>query len=453
MNIISALNATDDTPLPPSQEEELLSSRAILILSSLLVFTIWCSYLIQLRKVTWLHESIIAIIVGCFVGLILRFSTTGKQLQNIIGFDHSYFFNLLLPPIILNSGYELKTADFFNSIGYILTFAFAGTFTSIFVIGLILHLITQIPIFPHAFTLLESLSFGAILSSTDPVTVLAIFSQRNVDAKLYSIIFGESILNDSVAIVMFSTFNAIGPSKSQSLLSLVLIFLGVFMGSLLLGVAIGLVTSLILKYSSFSRYPRLESSLVSIIAYMSYLLANAINLSGIVSLLFTGITLKHYAYSNLSKKSKNITKGMFGVLSLLSENFIFVYLGVTIFAKYEGGFNLLLVLVTFPVILLARYASVFPFAKLLNMISHYRVNRRRGGAPRIASPSEQAIPHNYQMMLWWAGLRGAVSFALSLEVSSPEAAPYIRTTTLVIVILTILIFGGSIPWALKRFKI
>jgi sodium/hydrogen exchanger-like protein 6/7 len=79
----------------------------------------------------------------------------------------------------------------------------------------------------------------------------------------------------------------------------------------------------------------LESCIISLLAYSSYLLSNSIQLSGIVSLLFCGITMKHYAYDNMSIRSRRTTKYMWRVLSQLSENFIFIYLGVTLFTKEE----------------------------------------------------------------------------------------------------------------------
>jgi hypothetical protein len=134
------------------------------------------------------------------VGLILRVSN-GTSIQNLVIFNDQIFFNLLLPPIILASGYELHQANFFRNIGSILTFAFAGTFISAIVLGLILWVYTRIPIDGFSMTFVDAISVGATLSATDPVTILAIFNTYKVDPKLYTVIFGESILNDAVAIV------------------------------------------------------------------------------------------------------------------------------------------------------------------------------------------------------------------------------------------------------------
>lgn len=93
-----------------------------------------------------------------------------------------------------------------------------------------------------------------------------------------------------------------------------------------------------LKHTHLYLYPSLESCLISLLAYSAYLLSNAIKLSGIVSLLFCGIGMRHYCYDNLSVRSKRTTKYMFRVLSQLSENFIFIYLGMSLFTEKDAVF-------------------------------------------------------------------------------------------------------------------
>lgn len=221
------------------------------------------------------------------VGLILRVSS-GTGIQSLVSFDYQIFFNLLLPPIILASGYELHQANFFRNIGTILTFAFAGTFISAIVLGLILYLYTRIPIdgFDTNLSLVEAISVGATLSATDPVTILAIFNTYKVDPKLYTIIFGESILNDAVAIVLFETaqrYKEGGKAGTLGLVSLlegIGIFLAVFFGSLLIGVCVGIGTALVLKFTHVRRFPKIESCLIILIAYASYFFSNGLHMSG-----------------------------------------------------------------------------------------------------------------------------------------------------------------------------
>ena len=219
-------------------------------------------------------------------GLIIKL-TEGTFIQQVVSFNYQFFFNLLLPPIILASGYELHQANFFRHIGTILTFAFAGTFISAVVLGLFLWLWTRIPLDGFRISFVEAISVGATLSATDPVTILAIFNTYKVDPKLYTVIFGESILNDAVAIVLFDTAQRYSSDKIKghsltlaSLLEAVGIFFLVFFGSLLIGVAIGIGTALLLKFTLVRRFPKIESCLVILIAYASYYFANGVHATG-----------------------------------------------------------------------------------------------------------------------------------------------------------------------------
>lgn len=266
----------------------------------LLVTALFTSYMLQQKKVEAVHETVISIFAGVnsraismallisagmTVGLILRVSS-GTSIQNLVSFDYQIFFNLLLPPIILASGYELHQANFFRNIGTILTFAFAGTFISAVVLGMILWLYTRIPIDGFNMTFVDAISVGATLSATDPVTILAIFNTYKVDPKLYTVIFGESILNDAVAIVLFETAQqfkkgeAAGKLTFVSLFEGIGIFLAVFFGSLVIGVIVGIGTALALKYTYVRRFPKIESSLIVLIAYASYFLSNGLHMSG-----------------------------------------------------------------------------------------------------------------------------------------------------------------------------
>src|ERR1700755_3175797 len=139
----------------------------------------------------------------------------------------------------LGDGVNVGQANFFHNIGTILTFAFAGTFISALVLGIILYLWTRIPLEGLDVSFVDAMSVGATLSATDPVTILAIFNTYKVDPKLYTVIFGESILNDAVAIVLFETAQRykegshVGTLGFISLLEGIGIFLAVFFGSLL----------------------------------------------------------------------------------------------------------------------------------------------------------------------------------------------------------------------------
>ncbi|KAF5873759.1 putative sodium hydrogen exchanger protein [Botrytis fragariae] len=430
----------EDPDAPDSSQKEIFSSWALFILIMLLIVALFTSYLLQIKKVEAVHETSISIFAGMTIGLILRVSA-GNSIQSLVSFDDQIFFNLLLPPIILASGYELHQANFFRNIGTILTFAFAGTFISAIVLGLVLWLYTRIPLDGVSMTFVDAISVGATLSATDPVTILAIFNTYKVDPKLYTVIFGESILNDAIAIVLFETaqrYKEGGNAGTLGLLSLfegIGIFLAVFFGSLIIGIIIGIATALGLKYTYVRRFPKIESCLIVLIAYASYFFSNGLHMSGIVTLLFCGITLKHYAYYNMSRRTQLTTKYLFQVLAQLSENFIFIYLGLSLFTEKNLQFKPLFIIVTVIGICVARYAAVFPLSRLINWFLRYRAKKR---GQEVADE----LPYNYQAMLFWAGLRGAVGVALAAGMTG-ENSWALKATVLVVVVLTVIIFGGT----------
>lgn len=145
---------------------------------------------------------------------------------------------MLLPPIIFQAGYSLDTQTFFGNIGAISTFAFVGTAISTAVIGIVLWGAGQVGACVPT-SLLESLLFGAIVSATDPVTVLAVFEKLHADSNLYALVFGESVLNDAVAIVLYQVLSTFlhTPITSGAVAHAVGSFLLIFVGSLVIGEA------------------------------------------------------------------------------------------------------------------------------------------------------------------------------------------------------------------------
>ncbi|CAG8432942.1 9860_t:CDS:10 [Diversispora eburnea] len=376
----------------PNEEQGLYSSWALLIQTSLLILALWTSYYLQVKQIRAIHETVVSIFAGMFVGLIIRLSP-GSMIQKMVTFHPSYFFNLLLPPIILNSGYEMKKENFFKNLGTILTFALVGTFISAIVIGILTAILSLTGIDSLSLSFLDSMIFGSVLSATDPVTVLAIFQSLKVDPRLYSIIFGESILNDATAIDIKTISRSI--------------------------------------FSSLQYHPGYSLFLVQLWMFFNY--------GCIVSLLFCGITLKHYAYDNMALRTKRTTKYMFHVFSKLSENFIYIYLGLTLFTKTDLEYKPFFIFFTAIFMCVSRYCAVFPLSNILNTIARYRKRT-------------ETLSHSHSVMLFWCGLRGAVAFALAAGLQGDNASA-MRTTILVVVVLSVIVFGGTTSRMLEILKI
>ncbi|TFK29139.1 sodium/hydrogen exchanger [Coprinopsis marcescibilis] len=442
------INAAPTPPPPAADEEEFYSSWSLFLVCLLLVLSLWTSYYLQIKRIRAVHETTVSIFAGMFVGLIIRLAP-GTMIRDMLTFKHTLFFNLLLPPIILNSGYELKQENFFRNFGSIIVFAFFGTFISAVGVGVLVYIYSMLGIESMNLTLVDCLSFGSTLSATDPVTILAIFNQYKVDPKLYTVIFGESLLNDAVSIVMYETLHKFRGTEVylSSIFHGVGIFLLSFSVSMLLGVAFGLAMSLLLKHSHLNHFPHIESCLVALSAYLCYFLSTGLTLSGIVSLLFCGITLKHYAYHTMSRRTQRGSKALFGTLAHLSENFIFIYLGIALFTSApvsEPVFSYvkpIFILITTVAVVFTRYAAVFPLSEAINFVAKHLLGHR-----------QEVLPHSYQMMLFWAGLRGAVGVALAAGFSGPNAK-VLRMTVLLVVVITVLFFGGTTSRMLEVLKI
>jgi sodium/hydrogen exchanger-like protein 6/7 len=148
----------------------------------------------------------------------------------------------------------------------------------------------------------------------------------------------------------------------------------------------------------------------------------------------------------MSRRTQLTTKYLFQVLAQLSENFIFIYLGLTLFTDTNLQFKPLFILVTVFGICVARWAAVFPLSKAINSAIRYRAKRR---GVEVA----EELPYNYQVMLFWAGLRGAVGVALAAGLGEAAPAFALKATVLVVVVLTVIIFGGTTARMLEILSI
>ncbi|KAM3612624.1 uncharacterized protein V6R79_011494 [Siganus canaliculatus] len=471
-----------------AEESHRQDSVDLLIFIMLLTLTILTIWLFKHRRFRFLHETGLAMIYGLLVGVVLRYgihvprdisnvtlscpvnaspatlliNVSGKffeytlkgeinanevddvqdnEMLRKVTFDPEVFFNILLPPIIFHAGYSLKRRHFFRNMGSILAYAFLGTVISCFVIGLLMYgcvtLMKQVGQLEGDFFFTDCLFFGAIVSATDPVTVLAIFNELQVDVDLYALLFGESVLNDAVAVVLSSSIVAYQPQGDNShtfevmaMLKSFGIFLGVFSGSFALGVATGVVTALIsfLWLNCFTKlrdFQLLETALFFLMSWSTFLLAEACGFTGVVAVLFCGITQAHYTFNNLSPDSQDRTKQLFELLNFLAENFIFSYMGLTLFTFQNHIFNPMFIVGAFVAVFLGRAANIYPLSFLLNL----------GRRNKIRS--------NFQHMMMFAGLRGAMTFALSIRDTATYARQMMFSTTLLVVFFTVWICGGG----------
>ncbi len=192
-----------------SQEQESEISIEILIIFALMLLALTAGSLLHKSGHKYLQEAALTVIIGAVAGLIFNNLGYNKYFRNLTSRFSSIFIVFLLPPIIFESGYNMNKKYYFQNCGTVLLYSFMGTFIAIFSSALMFWLVGLTPLSVDL-SWQDSFAFGSLISATDPVSVLAIFKEMNADANLYSIIFGESIFNDAVAIVMYQIVLKIG---------------------------------------------------------------------------------------------------------------------------------------------------------------------------------------------------------------------------------------------------
>jgi len=344
-------------------------------------------------------------------------------------------FLFFLPLILFESGYCLKKASFFRNFPTILVFAVFGTIISAMVVGIGTFWLGQHG-YVYELSFLNSIVFGALLASTDPVATLAIFQTLKVDATLYMLAFGESVINDAVSIVLFESILSqfYINQEHHSMAHFPVQFVFTFSASIVIGAAVALFAALTFKHLHIRELSTssLEISLMLVFSYMPYLLAASMRLSGIMAIFVGGIVMSHYTQWNLSDEARQVTASMFTTMAFAAETFLFAYIGLSaVTFSYVNALEL--ALGGFALCLIGRALNIFPLALIVNQ---FRTKKITG---------------KVQFVLWFSGLRGIISFALALNVPGADH-DVIAAATLIIVMLTILIFGGGTAPTLRALN-
>ncbi|XP_031768622.1 sodium/hydrogen exchanger 3 isoform X3 [Galleria mellonella] len=380
-------------------------------------------------------ESCLLIFVGVLIGALLL-STHSVHVQPL---TPDTFFLYMLPPIILDAGYFMPNRLFFDHLGTILLFAVVGTVFNTLTIGASLWACGQTGMFGCTTPLLDMLLFGALISAVDPVAVLAVFEEIHVDEVLYIVVFGESLLNDAVTVVLYHMFEAyteMGPSRLMytDFLAGLASFLVVAVGGTCIGVVWGFATGLVTRFTHEVRV--IEPIFIFVMAYLAYLNAEMFHMSGILAITFCGITMKNYVEANISHKSHTTIKYTMKMLSSSSETIIFMFLGVAT-VNNNHDWNTWFVLLTIVFCSIFRIIGVYIFSAVANKFRLHKLNRVE------------------KFVMSYGGLRGAVAFALVLLID-PEVVklqPMFVTTTIAVIYFTVFIQGITIKPLVKILNV
>lgn len=338
---------------------------------------------------------------------------------------HDLVFSIFLPGLIFESAYHLSASTLWRDRLAIFGLAVPGVFLSMIVTAYVF--LAVYPYLPHLagmnLSLGVALVFGAAVAATDPISVVSIFRQLGAPARLTFLIESESLLNDGTAIVFFTLFLGIALGKGVSLPALGLEFVTMVGGGALLGLIIGWLSSEVIKRVNDGM---VEITITILAAYGSFLLATQLDFSGVIATVVAGLLCGNYAAQRgMSASVRMAVNTFWEYLGFVLNSLIFLLVGLTIHLQ-----DLLkiwaLVLAAYLAVTVARAVVVY-------------------GMGAILRPTRARIPLNWNFILLWGGIRGALSMvlALSLPMEFPSRDLLINLV-FGVVLLTILVQGLSI---------
>lgn len=319
------------------------------------------------------------------------------------------FLGLLVPPLIFEAAFQVKAQDLFKDLTPILSLAIPGVLLTTFLVGGVLYWGTD-------FSLTTALLFGSLIAATDPVAVVALFRSLGVPHRLQLLLEGESLFNDGTAIVLFNMMVTIAVTGYFNLGESVVNFIVVSGGGLIIGLVLGLLISLAISIIDNSL---IETTLTTVLAFGSYIVAEQFHVSGVLAVVAAGIVSGNLGPRRMAPTTRILVYNFWEYAAFLANSFVFLLIGLQI------DLNILItdwkaVLWAILAVLVARAASIYGLSWI-----------------------GPGIPRRYKHVLYWGGLRGAISLALalSLPASLGEQGTIIKSMAFGVVLFTLLVQG------------
>ena len=336
---------------------------------------------------------------------------------------------IFLPPLLFEAAWNLNWKNLKQNIVPVLLYAVLGVV--ICVVGLVTGLQSLAGV-----SLATALLIGASLSATDPVSVVALFRELGVDKRLTTVMEGESLFNDGVAVVAFNLLLGLALGIEQFDASVTIARFLVFAGiGLSLGGLIGFGISFLTQRFDL---PLVEQSLTLVSAYGTYLVAEELGGSGVIAVVTTGLILGNFGSRiGMNPRTRLVVSEFWEFVAFFINSIVFLLIGDQV--NFDGlANNIETIGVAIAVMTLARAISVFGLGFLSNWIT--RPN------------SEISLPG--QTVLWWGGLRGSVSVALALSVPvALEQRQEIIAVVFGVMLFTLLVQGLTTQPLLARLDL
>ena len=325
---------------------------------------------------------------------------------------------LLVPPLVFEAAFFLDLDELRRELPFVLILTIPGVILTTLLVGGLVWFAAGLP-------LLTALVFGAMISATDPVAVVALFRTFGVPKRLQVILEGESLLNDGTAIVIFNLMLAIALTGRFDLAHSLGQFIIVAGGGILVGAAAGIIVSQVI--GSIDNY-LVETTLTTVLAYGSYLLAEyVLGVSGVLAVVAAGLLSGKIGPRGMSSTTRIVVFNFWEYAAFLANSFIFLIIGLQIDVQR--------LLNNAPAILWGIFAVIAARAVTIYGLTWFY----------------RRIPTPWKHILFWGGLRGAISLALALSLA--PGLPYhdqLQAMAFGVVLFTLLVDGLTMQPLIKR---
>ncbi len=359
--------------------------------------------------------TVLLFVAGCCVALLFPGAEFVSLLSNI---SPRLLLTIFMPVLITSAAFDIRSDELRTTLPSASLLALPGMVITMFLMAAAMGWIMGWPW--H-----YSLIFGALISATDPVAVVAILKSQRVDGRLERMIDGEAMLNDGTGIVLFMM-------ALSSVLHPVWELTKVVGGGLLIGFVAAMAYRLGSTRLGKAGGIEAQAAAVVAMAYVCYITAHdVLQLSGVLALV-TYAVVANYNKSQISKRTRDFIDSLWSFLSLVANTLIFLLVGIIIATKAQPSWSDL------PKIGLAYLA----------------VNLARGAMVGVLYPLLRGATWREALVITWSGLRGAVALALALIVTTTTTIPTavqreILVITAGVITLTLLINATTIKWIIK----
>ena len=351
-------------------------------------------------------------------GIVLAFIPFSPQ----ISLTKSLLFTVFLPPLIFEGAFSLEWRQLRRDLPLVLVLATVGVVLSAAATTAGMHLLTDWP-------WTSALVFGALISATDPVSVIAAFKGAQVRGRLRLLVESESLFNDGTAAVLFAICVAAATGNSPTPAQVSGRLVVMIVGSLVCGAVVAYATLLL---AGGTQDHLVEITFTSVAAYGSFLLAEHLHLSGVLATLVAGLILGNVrTMKYIPDADREAILSFWNYAAFVANSLIFLLIGMRVGRQHFVGFWYS-VAIAIVLVVLSRAIAVYPCCRLFSR-STLRVSMRQ------------------QQVLFWGGLRGALALALAL--SLPAEVPQresIIAVSFAVVAFSIFVQGLTLKPMLRK---